>query len=287
LDTPGEARDVILSGKYLYVADWGTGVVVMDVSNPLSPRQVGSIQTEGKAQALYLDGDRLYVTEYRGQDAPDAVTMLSLADAAHPRRLGEYSYQDVDYGNATLKDVTVQEGFMYALTSSISRGGTYLLVVDVHDPASPRLVTRYERPSVDWTDWTQLDSLAVVGNYAYIGAYPFPVRVLTATPPPRTQGVLVLDISDPKAIKEVGRVESLVPERMVLAAGRLYATDGAHVAMFDVSEPSQPQLIDLWDETNNISSLQVAGGFVYLTRGYDSSYPSQLAGLMVLGEPSN
>ncbi|MDP3064625.1 MAG: hypothetical protein Q8O40_15675 [Chloroflexota bacterium] len=285
LDTPGDARDVLLSGKYLYVADWGTGVVVMDVSAPLSPRQVGLAETDGKAQALYLEDDRLYVTEYRGQDAADAVTILSVADPVRPRRLGEYSYQDADYGNATLKDVTVQDGFMYSLTRSSTHGGTFLLVVDVRDPASPRLVTRHQRPSPERTDWSVMESLAVAANYAYVGAHPFFGGALTLTPPPRTQGILVLDVSNPKDIREVGRVEAFVPARMVPVAGRLFATNSGQVAMFDVTQPSQPRLIDLWDGSN-ISSLQVSGRYVYLTRGQSGRGQSRFAGVMVLGEPS-
>ncbi|MDP2948966.1 MAG: hypothetical protein Q8P22_05465, partial [Chloroflexota bacterium] len=82
-------------------------------------------------------------------------------------------------------------------------------------------------------------------------------------------------------------VESFVPTKMLPVAGRLFAIDNARVAMFDVNQPSLPRRIDLWDGSNNISSLQVNAGFVYVTRGYGGRYPSRLAGLMVLGEPSN
>ncbi|MDP3063839.1 MAG: hypothetical protein Q8O40_11620 [Chloroflexota bacterium] len=294
LDTPGEAWDVLLSGKYLYVADWGTGVVVMDVSDPRSPRQVGSIETEGKAEALHLDGSRLYVNGYRGQDANDAITILDVGDPPHPERIGMYTLADELPGRARIRDVMVQGALMYVLIGSSISGYSSLLVVDVTNHTSPNLVARYKRQSVNRrTDWTDMDSLVVAGNYAYVGAHPFyggpPTPTIgpgTPTPPRPTQGIIVLDISDPKEIREVGRVEAFVPTKMVLAGSRLFAIDNARVAMFDVNQPSQPRLIDLWDGSNNISSLQVSGRYVYLTRGQSGRGQSRFAGVMVLGEPS-
>lgn len=45
LDTPSEARDVVVSGTHAYVANLTSGLRVIDISNPQSPHTVGSVPT--------------------------------------------------------------------------------------------------------------------------------------------------------------------------------------------------------------------------------------------------
>ncbi len=264
----------------------------MDVSDPRSPRQVGAFATEGKAKALYMNGKRLYVVGSRDQEANDAVTFLNVADPLHPEQVGTYSPPDDLPARARIWDVTVQDELMYLLIGSSVSGYSRFLVVDVREPASPALVARYEPPPSDW--WGRLadmKGMTVAGNYVYVGARshsggpPTPtVGPGTPTPPKSIQGVLALDISDLRAMKEVTRVETFVPDKMVVVGDRLFALDNMNVAMFDVSEPAAPRKMDTWSGTNNMVSLQVDGGFVYVTRGWDSDYGFQDTGLVVLGD---
>ena len=49
VNTLGDARDVVISGGYAYVADGSNGLQVVDVSNPAVPTIVGSVDTPGLA----------------------------------------------------------------------------------------------------------------------------------------------------------------------------------------------------------------------------------------------
>jgi hypothetical protein len=44
-DTPHQAADVTVSGTYAYVADYLSGLQVIDITDPESPQIVGSVDT--------------------------------------------------------------------------------------------------------------------------------------------------------------------------------------------------------------------------------------------------
>jgi len=49
-----DARDVHVVGGYAYVADGYAGLKVIDVSDPTSPRIVGSVDTDDYADGVYV-----------------------------------------------------------------------------------------------------------------------------------------------------------------------------------------------------------------------------------------
>ena len=60
VDTPGNAKDVAVSGAYAYVADHGGGIRVIDVSTPSAPVEVGSTDA-GYAGGVAVAGSYAYV----------------------------------------------------------------------------------------------------------------------------------------------------------------------------------------------------------------------------------
>ena len=63
-ETPGTALGVAVSGDYAYVADYGAGFQVVDISEPESPAIVGSVNTPGYARDVAVSGDYAYVTDF-------------------------------------------------------------------------------------------------------------------------------------------------------------------------------------------------------------------------------
>ena len=56
------AWDVSISGNYAYVADYKTGLVIVDISNPSSPVLKGGYDTPGGAHGVAVSGNYAYVT---------------------------------------------------------------------------------------------------------------------------------------------------------------------------------------------------------------------------------
>ncbi len=64
-DTPDFALGVAVSGAVAYVADWTSGLQVIDVSDPGSPVILGSVDTPGQAFGVALSGAVAYVADDR------------------------------------------------------------------------------------------------------------------------------------------------------------------------------------------------------------------------------
>jgi len=52
VDTPDIASGVYVSGDYAYVADWTSGLQVVDMSDPTNPTIAGSVDTPGAAYGV-------------------------------------------------------------------------------------------------------------------------------------------------------------------------------------------------------------------------------------------
>ena len=66
VDTPGDARDVTVSGNLAYVSDGDNGVLVFDITDPTNPVEVRRIVTPGSARAVAVDGRTLVVADGAG-----------------------------------------------------------------------------------------------------------------------------------------------------------------------------------------------------------------------------
>ncbi len=60
-NTAGLTHDVEVSGTRAYLADDVGGLIVLDIANPSSPQVLGSYRTPGPAQDVFLHGDDIYV----------------------------------------------------------------------------------------------------------------------------------------------------------------------------------------------------------------------------------
>ena len=64
--TPGDARDVTVSGDLAYVSDGDNGVLVFDITDPTDPVEVRRIVTPGSAKAVAVEGRTLVVADGAG-----------------------------------------------------------------------------------------------------------------------------------------------------------------------------------------------------------------------------
>src|SRR5262245_36527635 len=80
VDTPGAAVGVAISGDLVCVADRTSGLQVIDVANPASPRIVGTVDTPGDASDVAISGRYAYVA-----DESSGLQIVDLIDPASPR----------------------------------------------------------------------------------------------------------------------------------------------------------------------------------------------------------
>lgn len=111
----------------------------------------------------------------------------------------------------------------------------------------------------------------------------------------RTDGLAVLDLSDPPHPKSVARLSVKSPvlgldadgERLALAAGRLGCI------LVDAADPEKPHVLGTWNETQNVVDVALAGNVAFLAEesgGWravdftDPSRPRSLASVATRGQ---
>jgi len=83
VDTLDDARDIVVSGKYAYVADSAGGLQVIDVSVPDYPILVGSLDAINYAYAVEIVGDYIYLA-----DASCGMKVINISNPAAPYIVG-------------------------------------------------------------------------------------------------------------------------------------------------------------------------------------------------------
>lgn len=79
LDTPGDAREIIVLGKYAFLGERGGTIHVIDISTPTAPALVSNVMTAAKLYDMTIHRDRIYA----GTDI--GLYIVELRNAAAPR----------------------------------------------------------------------------------------------------------------------------------------------------------------------------------------------------------
>jgi hypothetical protein len=281
LATPDVVHDVAVAGSLAYIAESYSpgdlsadrgGLRVVDITDPLNPREVGFYplnpgsvpvtEQQDAPQGAYgvaVLGDRAYVT-YRAFKM-GAVHIVNVSDPSHPVAAGEYR----DYIFYVSRPSAVERAgraFVYVGTGPNSG----LLALDVSDPAHLAVLA---------------DDVPGMAE----AVLPLDDRLLTAD---GNGGLHVASIADPAHPVEIGAYRTLGVARKVVVSGRrAYVVDGLHdLWTFDVTDPADPAPLGAYAVDGNIQALAVQGDIAYIaaeTSGLlivdlsDPSHPRRLA----------
>lgn len=283
-----------LVGHDLFIAAWGYGIQVLDVSDPRRPEWKGGWNPRRAPLGIQVVGDYAFVA-----DRIAGLTVLEVANSANPVWLTTFDTP----GDAMGVHVTGK----YAYVADGSRSG--LLIFDVSDPHQPALVGKYEPPhhypsSVQVVDhiaylscgsWFERVDVSdplnpksagrcrvalafhthVTGKLAYTGA-----QILDARDPMFVAnwegggnsihvvdgfayatsyggGLRVVDVRDPLATRLVAVFLPDSPQYDVIVVGnRAYLMDtGASVRILDISDPRNPEQIGFFASSRYASGV--------------------------------
>jgi hypothetical protein len=144
-DTTGLALGVEAVGNYAYVADYESGLQIINISNPAAPTLAGSYDTNNWAYGVQVVENYAYVADYYS-----GLQIINISNPAAPSLSGTYN------------------------TSSYAQGvevvGNYAYVADVFSGLQNINISYHSDPSLsgsyDTTDAAEM--VQVVGNYAYV-----------------------------------------------------------------------------------------------------------------------
>ncbi|MFN6125836.1 MAG: DUF4347 domain-containing protein, partial [Dolichospermum sp.] len=120
-DTSGIAYGVQVVGNYAYIGDWGSGLQIIDISNPTTPTLKGNYDTSGYALGVQVVGNYAYVGDFDSglqiidvseftNKAPTNLT-LSTSTVAENQIIGTV------VGNLSTTDPNTSDTFTYSLVT--------------------------------------------------------------------------------------------------------------------------------------------------------------------------
>ncbi|NGX43626.1 MAG: hypothetical protein K940chlam7_01924 [Chlamydiae bacterium] len=263
LHTLDIAYDVTISGNYAHLSDGWPGFMIIDVSNPATPKVAG-VYDVGRAEDIAVSGNYSYIADSEAFGlqiadisnvaAPRIVGFYNTPDRAHRVALsGQYAYVldgsglrviDVSnvvapvlvgsYNTAGAYDVALSGQYAYVVDSS------GLQIIDISNVAVPILVGSYTTSDI-------AIEVALSGQYAYVAA--------------GSSGLLIVNVSNVANPTLAGSYNTPGSAWGIALSGNLaYVADGTSTDL---------QIIDV----SNVSSPVFAGSFdtPYLVRGVDVS----------------
>jgi hypothetical protein len=122
---PGSSNALAIEGDIAYVAASGSGLVIVDISDPSAPVELATFPTSANATHVAVEGTLAYVSH------ADGLTIVNIGDPAMPAEAGVYAR---DRAHA----VDVAEGRAYLLGDDTTTTMVpFLAIVDLSDPAAP------------------------------------------------------------------------------------------------------------------------------------------------------
>ena len=169
-------------------------------------------------------GRHLYVSSLSG------VSVFDVANPRAPVRVGR-----LDLPNAQNEDVDVGSGIL--LVSDDPFGGRGVLhVVDVRDPARPRVLSRYRTWLPRWRGIGHTATCIERCRFAWLAGSP--------------AGIEVVDLRNPRRPRRAGRFRARAAAGLfgthdvqVDGSGLAWVTGGNGTAAYDVSNPVRPRLV--------------------------------------------
>ncbi|MDZ4384422.1 MAG: hypothetical protein U0940_02955, partial [Nitrospirota bacterium] len=216
-----------------YIADWESGIKVINISNPRRPYEVTGYGYYGYAHDLYTKGKYAYIA-----NGSQGFQVIDISNPANPAWVTTLELP----GDS--KGFMMQESLAY-----VAAGDAGLHIVDYSDPYKPVRIGGYDTPGI-------ADKVVVEEKFAYVAD--------------GEAGVQIMDVSEsvkPKLVATYMTEES--PRDLILYKGYLLIAEGdAGLEVVDISNPAMPVQVALFP-AKGAGHVRVKGTLAFLTSNRD------------------
>lgn len=238
---PSDVSYLAVSGDYLYVSSWASGLRVVNISDPLHPIEVGSNTSSGCFGRIVIQGDYAYAYDF-------GVQVFDISDPTHPIVMGHY----VPSGPfEAIRDMAVVGTHLYVAAHYQDFDLCYkdtsgLYIADISDPTAPVEVGSYKVSGCVGA----IDAVRVVGNYAYVGFQ-------------------IMDVSDPSHPVFAGSVAAEGDDIDVSGHYLYILGGGGIVSKMDITIPTNPVLVGSSGGNSLRREIVMSGENIYFANGWD------------------
>jgi len=227
-ETPGGPINVFIDEPYAYVADRGSGLQIIDISEPTMPTLIGSYDTPGEAFGIFVQNDYAFIGDYGS-----GLQIIDISEPSSPTLIGSYDTPGIAMG------LYVFDGYIYIADVSA------LLILNISNPASPSLVGLCDTPE-------EARDVFIKGSYAYVADWTF--------------GIQIIDISNPTSPTIIGNYDTpRYCNRVVIQDNLAYLADGeSGMQIVDISDALNPLLVGNYDTPGNSYGIFVDGDYAYI-----------------------
>lgn len=233
LDTPSFAFDVEVEGTVAYIADFASGLQIVDISDPTDPTVLGTINS-CTAMGVGLSGSFAYVA-----DLNKRLCVIDVSDPANPMLVGSAAVP----GNGF--EVAISGTTAYIANSAGGVPESGLHIVDVSDPANPTVLGGV---AIDFAV-----DVALSGSIAYVASF--------------DTGLVAVDVSDPSDPMIIGALNLPGQTAGVSVAGDIAYAASTGLRVIDISDPTNPVLLTTVDTPNDATNIAISGSLAFTADG--------------------
>lgn len=226
--------DISIEGNYAYIATGLGPLLIVNVSDPLTPYEEGYYRDEGYPNQIYgVDiVDTLAFISMR----PKGFQIANIADPQNTYKVSEYQISGFP------RTIQVEGDFAYLLTSY------GLNVFNIADPAAPELVGDYYTVG-------SAKGLAIANNLAFTSDDQSTFYVIDISIPAFPTLLAACDIS--------GGGGNTIAKDIVIDGNYAYLACRGLVVI-DISNPEEPTSVECWQYSRNSQGIAVDDGYVFI-----------------------
>jgi len=178
----GKAGGLYLEGDMVYMAAFGEGLQIFDISTPDLPVLISSLETPGNAWDVWVKDGFAYIADFHS-----GMTVIDVSSPAEPRYIGTTTWVD---GYQSAEIIRGEGNTVY-----IAAGSRGFITIDISDPLQPVVTSIYRPIRIAYAE-----GLAVRDGIVYLAVGSEFLKISSIE-----NGLHIFDVTDPYLPELLGK----------------------------------------------------------------------------------